>query len=93
MEQSENNEETKKCSNCDKQIPISKYRIHDTQCSRINFKCRCGEVVLKSEKEDHEREFHTIKKCSNCDFEAEAVAYGDHDHYCLSKPVVCDFCE
>jgi endogenous inhibitor of DNA gyrase (YacG/DUF329 family) len=52
--------QTKKCSTCEKQIELSKFRIHEIGCARNNYKCpTCGEIVAKVEKEEHEKEAHT----------------------------------
>lgn len=55
----EPSEETKLCPTCDKQIEVSKFRIHDIQCARMNFRCHCGMAVAKADKEQHEAEMHT----------------------------------
>ena len=56
--------ETKVCGNCEEAIEIAKFRIHETRCARINYKCReCGEVVAHAEKEEHEQTAHKPVKC------------------------------
>ena len=48
-------EETKFCKNCERQIEVSKMRMHEIQCARMNYKCKlCGQVVAKSDKEEHD---------------------------------------
>lgn len=52
-------EETKLCTNCEKQIEVSKFRMHDIQCKRLKYKCKeCGMIVEKAEKEEHEATEH-----------------------------------
>lgn len=55
----EGEEPTKICTTCERDIPESKFRLHDVACSRNNYKCKeCGQVVAKADKEEHETEFH-----------------------------------
>jgi len=54
----DNSEETKLCPTCDKDIEVSKFRIHDIQCGRMNYRCHCGMAVSKEDKEHHETEMH-----------------------------------
>jgi DNA-directed RNA polymerase subunit RPC12/RpoP len=57
-------EETKKCSTCEKQIELSKFRMHDIGCARSNYKCKeCGDIVAKSDKEEHDKDAHTKVVC------------------------------
>jgi hypothetical protein len=57
-------EPTKKCGTCDREIEMSKFRMHEIGCARMNYRCTtCGEVVAKSEKEEHEKEAHTKVVC------------------------------
>ena len=52
-------EEMKQCSTCERMIEISKFRMHDIGCARMNYKCKlCGEVVAKAEKDEHEANSH-----------------------------------
>jgi len=52
-------EPTKKCPTCERDIPESKFRLHEIPCARNNYKCaECGEIVAKAEKEEHEKEAH-----------------------------------
>ena len=56
--------QTKKCGTCEKDIDATKFRIHEIGCARSNYKCpTCGEIVAKSEREDHEKEAHTKVLC------------------------------
>ena len=55
---------TKKCGTCEKEIDATKFRIHEIGCARSNYKCKkCGEIVAKAEKEDHDNEAHTKEPC------------------------------
>lgn len=87
-------EETKLCTICEKQIGMSKFRMHDIGCSRQNYKCKeCGQCVAKADKDDHEEEEHSVVACTNCAFQAPKHKYGNHDDKCESKPRECPFCE
>ena len=85
--------ETKLCSNCDKQIEASKFRMHEIQCARLNYKCKvCGQVVAKSDKEEHEAEAHIMEKCQYCGFEALKQSFGEHEARCEMRPKPCEYC-
>ena len=86
--------ETKKCSTCERDIEAAKIRMHEMGCARMNYKCReCGEVVAKSEKEEHETEAHVAVKCQFCSFEALKSKFGNHESTCDMQPKPCQFCE
>eukprot|EP00347_Sterkiella_histriomuscorum_P000644 403375053 len=89
------NEATKVCSNCKKPIEMSKFRIHEIGCIRNNYKCgQCNEIVPKIEKDQHEKEFHSIVMCEFCnDFECEKMILNEHQQYCEMKPKECKYCE
>ena len=60
-------EPTKKCGTCQREIEMSKFRMHEIGCARNNYKCpQCGDIVAKSEKEEHEKEAHTKVVCEHC---------------------------
>ena len=49
---------------CAREIEVSKHRMHEVGCARMNYKCVvCGEIVAKAEKEEHEKEAHTKVVC------------------------------
>jgi hypothetical protein len=67
--------------------------MHEIQCARINYKCKeCGQVVAKSDKEEHEAEAHVMKKCQFCSFEAIESQFGSHEDRCEMKPKACQYC-
>ena len=70
--QSGEQEPTKKCSMCSRDIEMSKFRMHEIGCARNNYKCQvCGEIVAKAEKEEHDKEAHTKVVCQHCNIEME----------------------
>ena len=55
-------EETKKCPTCGREIPVSKFRIHEIQCARHNYICKVtGKCVAKADREEHEEELEKLK--------------------------------
>lgn len=86
-------EETKQCKNCERMIEISKHRMHEVQCFRMNYKCKiCGEVVAKADKEEHEAEAHVMTQCQYCPFKALKNEFGRHEENCDMRPKVCEYC-
>jgi DNA-directed RNA polymerase subunit RPC12/RpoP len=86
-------EETKLCKNCEKQIASSKFRMHEVQCARINYKCKdCGMIVAKSDKEEHEANEHVKVQCQHCQFEALSSKFGNHEETCEKRPRPCRWC-
>lgn len=67
--------------------------LHEAYCVRHMYKCKCGDVVCKAEKDDHEEEKHVSIKCKHCSFEAMKHEFGNHEETCDRKPKECQFCE
>ena len=85
--------ETKQCSNCERQIEVSKIRMHEIGCARQYYKCKeCGEIVAKGEREEHEEEAHRPVKCQYCSYEAPAAKFGQHEDTCEMRPKECPWC-
>lgn len=60
-------EDTKTCQICSKPIELAKFRLHDAQCTRNNYKCEmCNEAVPKTDRSKHEEEVHTTLPCKHC---------------------------
>ena len=75
--------ETKKCSNCERDIEASKFRMHEIGCARMNYKCKeCGEVVAKADKEEHDAEAHKPITCQYCSYSASKIVFGNHETHC-----------
>lgn len=82
------------CRNCERQIEVSKHRMHEVQCARMNVKCKeCGEVVSKEDKEEHDAKAHVPVKCQYCSYSAPASKFGRHEETCEMKPRPCRYCE
>ena len=85
--------ETKKCPLCEKDVEVSKFRMHDIGCARQNYRCKeCKQCVPKAEQEEHEEEEHAIMTCPDCTFTAPKYGYGNHNDRCNMKPKTCEFC-
>ena len=51
-----------------KPIEVAKFRLHEVACARNNYKCtKCGEVVPKADREQHEEDEHSDKPMLACD--------------------------
>jgi len=51
------NPDQKQCKLCEKLIDSTKFRLHDTMCHRMNYKCNeCNMVVPKADKSIHDDE-------------------------------------
>ena len=86
--------ETKKCSNCERDIEASKFRMHEIGCARMNYKCKeCGEVVAKADKEEHDAEAHKPITCKYCSYSASKIVFGNHETHCEMQPQTCRYCE
>ena len=56
--------ETKMCVTCERPIELAKFRMHEIGCARSNYKCTiCGDIVAKSEREEHDKEAHVKVVC------------------------------
>jgi len=54
--------------------------MHEIGCARNNYKCLiCGDIVAKSEKEDHEKEAHTKVQCQFCKIEFNKKDLENHE--------------
>ena len=93
-------DQLKKCPLCENEIEIAKFRLHEVMCARNNYKCqKCGQVVLKADKEQHELDVHTEKpdiSCPACS-EFTAKTQGEIAQHqkesCINRLVPCKYCE
>jgi len=68
-------------------IEVSKLRMHEVQCQRMNIKClECGMVIPKDDKVQHYATEHVPVKCSYCDHTAMKNAFGKHEEVCELRP-------
>ena len=87
-------EETKFCSNCESQIPISKFMLHERFCSSNVEKCPiCKKPVIIEDMEDHNKEFHVLKECELCQKKFTSDKIEEHKKKCDCRMVECQYCE
>ena len=80
---------------CTKDIEVGKFRLHEVACARMNYKCqKCGEIVPKSDREQHEEDEHSDKpnvSCDQCDLfttkDVQALARHKKDE-CSKRPAL-----
>lgn len=77
----------------DQQIEKAKFMLHEAYCLRHMYKCKWGEVVHKTEKEEHEEEKHVKLKCKYCGWQEMKHLFLDHEDKCEQKPKEWQFCE
>lgn len=87
-------EKTKFCSNCESQIPISKFMLHERFCSSNVQKCPiCKKPVIIEEMEDHNKEFHVLMECEYCQKKFTADKIEEHRKKCDCRMTECQYCE
>ncbi|WAR01253.1 TRAD1-like protein [Mya arenaria] len=89
------NDETKLCSNCKKQISANNFVMHEMHCRRHIGLCEhCKEPFPRNEMEAHFQESHAKIKCPKCSTEVEIMHLEDHEENdCPKKPMTCIYCE
>ena len=87
-------EKTKFCSNCESQIPISKFMLHERFCSSNVQKCPiCKKPVIIEEMEDHNKEFHVLMEGEYCQKKFTADKIEEHRKKCDCRMTECQYCE
>jgi len=83
------------CKNCFQKVPMAQYTMHEMRCARINWYCvPCNMVVLKTDKQKHEEEFHSNYICEWCGDSMEKRLVNDHKkNECSRRTVTCKFCK
>jgi len=84
------------CSNCCQKIAKAQYTLHSISCPRLNYFCHgCNRVVQKSQKKEHEEEFHSLVPCIlGCGKKVEVVSMDIHKEFeCPNRMVSCIYCE
>jgi hypothetical protein len=82
------------CKNCFQKIPIVQISMHELRCARINWYCEpCNIVVLKTDKEKHEQEYHSEYTCEWCGDTMEKRKIINHKkNACPYRNVACQYC-
>ena len=87
-------EKTKYCSNCESNIPISKYILHERMCSINVKKCPiCKKPITVEDIEDHNKEFHFELECEYCQKKFTKDKLEQHKKICDYKMTECQYCE
>jgi len=79
--------------NSGQQIQKSKQFLHESYCIKNLFKCRCGQIVEKKLKEQHEAESHAPAKCQFCGKSMEKGQIETHEESCPKKVKECPYCK
>ena len=86
-------EKTKYCSNCEAQIPLSKYILHERMCSINVKKCSiCKKPITVEDIEDHNKEYHKLIECEYCKKQFSKNKIEEHKNKCDCKLVECEYC-
>jgi hypothetical protein len=76
-----------------KQIPCSRFILHEPMCLKTVKMCKmCDEVINIEDEEDHIKEFHTKFKCSHCNKGIEKKCYEIHIKTCEERLLECIYC-
>ena len=88
-----NQEETKLCTNCEEQIPLKTFILHERMC-KINIKkCdKCNKPINIEDIEEHNNEFHNDKECEFCKIKFSNEEIKFHSNNCDYKMIECKYC-
>ena len=87
-------EKTKKCSNCDQDIPESKLFLHERFCANNIKRCKvCNKPIVIDDEEEHMVEFHAEVSCQFCQKSFPKNKIEEHEKICDSRMVECQYCE
>jgi len=83
----------KMCDNCRHPIPVGVFSNHTLACIRRNWYCEaCGNVVEKTQKDQHIKDLHTLVLCE-CGQELETRLLEFHKaSECPKRIVRCQYC-
>uniref|UniRef100_A0A6B2L427 C2H2-type domain-containing protein n=1 Tax=Arcella intermedia TaxID=1963864 RepID=A0A6B2L427_9EUKA len=89
------NSDAPQCSHCLQRIPPAQFTMHELRCARINWRCpSCNMVVLKTDKDKHIDELHSIKPCEACLQPLEVREHAAHKKDdCPARTVSCQYCQ
>ncbi|XP_077996462.1 TRAF-type zinc finger domain-containing protein 1-like [Glandiceps talaboti] len=86
--------ETKRCSNCKKDIPSANFIMHQTHCQRNIVLCKhCKEPVPRSEMDSHIDELHVQVTCKCGDIMEKRLLEDHEASECSKREVICEYCE
>ncbi|KAL3617844.1 hypothetical protein CASFOL_038165 [Castilleja foliolosa] len=95
MAEPSDDQATKICSHCDREIPSSNIDLHFAHCSRNLEKCKaCGDMVPRKFAEEHFLSTHAPVNCSLCSETMDRDILDVHKgENCPQRIVTCDYCE
>uniref|UniRef100_A0A8C6YGF5 TRAF-type zinc finger domain-containing protein 1 n=1 Tax=Naja naja TaxID=35670 RepID=A0A8C6YGF5_NAJNA len=90
----EQESETQLCNNCQKEIPLANFTIHEIHCSRNIGVCPlCKESFPKAEMRTHQEQEHAQIVCK-CSRRMDRGLLQDHVAFeCPLRPVACQHCD
>ncbi|XP_070807138.1 TRAF-type zinc finger domain-containing protein 1 [Pituophis catenifer annectens] len=90
----EQESETQLCNNCQKDIPLANFTIHEIHCSRNIGVCPlCKESFPKAEMRTHQEQEHAQIVCK-CSMRMDRGLLQDHVAFeCPLRPVACQHCD
>ena len=87
-------EKTKKCKNCEQEIPESKLFLHERFCANNIKRCKiCNKPIVIDDEEEHMIEFHAEVSCQFCQKSFPKNKIQQHEDICDSRMVECQYCE
>ena len=87
-------EKTKKCKNCELEIPESKLFLHERFCANNIKRCKvCNKPIVIDDEEEHMIEFHAEVSCQFCQKSFAKNKIQQHEEICDSRMVECQYCE
>ncbi|XP_051489508.1 TRAF-type zinc finger domain-containing protein 1 isoform X1 [Apus apus] len=86
--------ETRLCGNCQKDVPVANFIMHEIHCSRnIEVCCYCRDSIPKSEMKNHIESEHVQVTCK-CQMKIEKGLLKDHEaSTCPLRPALCQYCD
>ena len=73
-------------------IGKDKVVLHESYCVKNLFRCKCGMVVEKRAKEQHDKDVHELVVCKYCSTKLEKGQLVTHEESCPKKPTICPYC-
>ncbi|XP_060878119.1 TRAF-type zinc finger domain-containing protein 1-like isoform X2 [Metopolophium dirhodum] len=95
MNPNENEEDTKYCFNCRRNIPLINHVMHTAYCHRNLKLCmKCDEPFLTSDYEEHQKTMHSVILCDACSEKLEAMDLESHKlNDCRHRMQTCNYCQ
>ncbi|KAL4141606.1 hypothetical protein QTP88_004221 [Uroleucon formosanum] len=89
------NEDTKYCFNCRRNIPLINHVMHIAYCHRNLKLCmKCDEPFLASDYDEHLKTMHSVILCDACSEKLEAIDLESHKlNDCCHRMQTCNYCQ